>query len=210
MRYFLFMLIFILSAISLLTSCEPEIIEAPLPPSLPFSCENGYEPNAIQDSCVCPSPKVEILGLECYDIPPRAFYSDMAGCYLEAGVIYEITYDTSVYLSWSNVYRVDNTRYATPNPYVNQYQTNPVSAYLYENNGQWDSLRLIIEAPYNDYYGFRHPALSEGPTVTEFRGIWQHPDTIAGHFVFGYVDELSSELWAVIELERCPATLVRH
>lgn len=209
MRYFLPILLFILAVISLATSCEPEIIEPPLPPPPPFSCDNGYEPNATQDSCVCPSPKVEIFGIQCYDIPPRTFYSDMEGCYLEAGIIYELEYDTSHYLSILNAFELNDVRYVRPSSSV-AYRTSPVNrAFLFHRNSNWDSLRLIINAfPYY-YSSFQHPDLM-GPGVMEFRGIWIHSDTIEGHFLFGYFNELSSENWDLIELERCPATLVRY
>lgn len=208
MRYLFPTLLLIAVVLSLASSCEPDIIEPPIPPPPPFSCANGYEPNAAEDDCLCPSPRVELYGIECYEIPSGAFYSELAGCYMDAGAIYELEYDTSRFIESENAFRIDDARYAIPNPDLEGYRSNPANAFLYERDGRWDSLRIVVEDPFS-YAAFQHPDLL-GIAATEFNGIWRHPDTIDGYFIFGYVDHASPLLWAIIELERCPATLVRH
>ncbi len=208
MRYLFPTLLLIAVVLSLASSCEPDIIEPPIPPPPPLSCSNGYEPNDTEDSCICPGLKVELFGVECYDIPPGAFYSDMEGCYFQSGMICEVEYDTSRLIDDSGIYRL-GCRVASLNPNVDVYQSFPVNSFLYErNNGQLDSIRIMIEDPFT-YSAFQHPDLL-GVAATEFRGIWSSADTIEGYFIFGYIDHGSPVIWDMIELERCPATLIRY
>jgi len=54
----------------------------------------GFEVDTAAEECNCPEPKVRIGDMECRELDPGEFYSDMEGCLLDIGMIFSFKDDT--------------------------------------------------------------------------------------------------------------------